>query len=46
VEAGLLASFSAGRLGRRNNSPPQLGHLRLIRIFVQSAQKVHSKEQM
>jgi hypothetical protein len=26
VEAGLFASFAAGRIGRRTSSPPQFGH--------------------
>jgi len=46
VEAGYLASFSAGRRGRETSSPPQFGHLPWRMSWVQERQKVHSKEQM
>ena len=46
VEAGLFTSFSAGRRGRRTNSPPQLGHLPLNTVSAQVAQNVHSKVQI
>jgi hypothetical protein len=35
-----------GRMGRRMNSPPQFGHFPCRRELAQSAQKVHSKEQI
>jgi hypothetical protein len=47
VDGGFFASFAAGRTGRRTSSPPQLGHVPPgSRCFAQSAQKVHSKEQI
>ena len=46
VEAGYLASFSAGRTGRRTSSPPQLGHLKWSFESAHAAQNVHSKVQM
>ena len=46
VEAGFLVSLDAGRTGRRTSSPPQLGQWPCKRVSAQSAQKVHSKEQM
>ena len=46
VEAGYLASFSAGRMGRRTSSPPQLGHLKWSFESAQLAQNVHSNVQM
>jgi hypothetical protein len=45
-EAGLLANLAAGRTGRRTSSPPQLGHSPLKGPSAQSAQNVHSKEQI
>jgi hypothetical protein len=46
VEAGYLASFSAGRTGRRTSSPPQFGHLKWSFESAHGAQNVHSKVQM
>src|SRR5262245_66001497 len=47
VEAGNLASMAAGRTGRRTSSPPQLGQRPPgRRVDAQSAQKVHSNEQI
>jgi hypothetical protein len=46
LEAGLLASFSIGLVGRGTSSPPQFGHFPASLLSVQVAQKVHSKEQM
>src|SRR5262249_6239737 len=47
VEAGYFASIAAGRTGRRNNSPPQLGQRPPgSRLATQSVQKVHSKVQI
>jgi hypothetical protein len=46
VDAGNLASFSAGLRGRGVNSPPQFGHLPLSAVNTQSRQNVHSNEQM
>jgi len=43
---GLLTSLSAGRRGRANNSPPQLGHLPPRTVSAQVRQKVHSNEQI
>jgi len=45
--AGLAATLWAGLIGRRANSPPQLGQrLSANRSSTQDAQKVHSKEQI
>jgi len=46
VDAGLLASFSAGLRGRATNSPPQLGQTKPSSISAHVLQKVHSKEQI
>jgi hypothetical protein len=46
VDAGFLAKAAAGRTGRRTNSPPQLGHTPCRHWATQSAQKVHSNEQI
>lgn len=46
VEAGLRASFSAGRRGRGVSSPPQFGQRPSSTFVTQSRQKVHSNEQI
>jgi hypothetical protein len=46
VEAGWRASAASGRLGRTTSSPPQFGHFPPSRPSAQSAQNVHSKEQI
>jgi hypothetical protein len=46
VDAGLFTSLAAGRTGRRTSSPPQLGQWPCRWVSAQSAQKVHSNEQM
>ena len=46
VDAGYLASFSAGRRGRLTSSPPQLGQMPLRTVVAQSTQNVHSNVQM
>src|ERR1700690_1679591 len=46
VPAGNLASFSAGRTGRRTSSPPQLGQRPCSTVSAQCRQNVHSKEQI
>ena len=46
VGAGLASSFSAGRTGRRENSPPQFGQAPPKMFAAQSAQNVHSKVQI
>jgi len=46
VPGGFFASLSAGRIGRRTNSPPQLGQRPLKTLSVQLRQKVHSKVQI
>jgi hypothetical protein len=46
VEAGNLASFSLGRIGRRSNSPPQFGQRPPSRVSAHVLQKVHSNEQI
>ena len=46
VDAGNRANLSAGRIGRRTNSPPQFGQRPLSTLSAQSAQNVHSKEQI
>src|SRR5262245_15609545 len=46
VDAGCLASFSAGRTGRRTSSPPQLGQRPPNTPSAHPRQKVHSKEQI
>src|SRR2546423_15513343 len=44
VEAGNLASLSAGRTGRRTSSPPQFGQRPCSTPSAQPLQKVHSNE--
>ena len=46
VDAGYVSSFTAGRIGRGTKPPPQLGQTPANRVSTQSAQNVHSKEQM
>lgn len=46
VDAGNLANFEAGRLGRASSSPPQLGHWSASVLAAHDTQKVHSNEQM
>jgi hypothetical protein len=46
VDAGYFSSFDAARVGRGAKSPPQFGHLPCSLPSTQSAQKVHSKEQI
>jgi len=46
VEAGLLRNLASGLRGLANNSPPQLGHTQPNLCCAQSAQKVHSNEQI
>jgi hypothetical protein len=46
VDAGNLASFSAGLRGRATSSPPQFGHLPASTEVAQARQKVHSNEQI
>jgi hypothetical protein len=45
-EAGNFASFAAGRIGRRTNSPPQFGHCPFGTPSAQDRQNVHSNEQI
>jgi hypothetical protein len=45
-DAGKFASFAAGRIGRRSNSPPQFGHRPLSTFSPQERQNVHSNEQI
>ena len=45
-EAGYFSSKSAGRMGRGNNSPPQLGQIQLCLESAHSIQNVHSKVQI
>jgi hypothetical protein len=42
VEAGCFAKRSAGRIGRRTNSPPQFGQRPASTPSAQAKQKVHS----
>jgi hypothetical protein len=44
VDAGNLASFAAGRIGRRTSSPPQFGQTPCNSVSAQVWQKVHSNE--
>jgi hypothetical protein len=46
VEAGNLASLSAGRIGRRTSSPPQFGQRPASTASAHARQKVHSNEQI
>jgi hypothetical protein len=46
VDGGFFASFSAERLGRTTNSPPQLGHFPASTADAHEAQNVHSNEQI
>jgi hypothetical protein len=46
LEGGNFTSFAAGRIGRRTNSPPQLGHRPLRMLSAQLRQNVHSNEQI
>src|SRR6478609_2187467 len=46
VDAGYLFSFAAGRIGRAEKLPPQLGQTPSSTFSTQSAQKVHSKVQI
>jgi hypothetical protein len=46
VAAGNFCSFSSGLRGRGSNSPPQFGQHPFSRSAEQTAQKVHSKEQI
>ena len=46
VDAGLFARNFASRVGRRVKSPPQFGHLPFSTCVAQSAQNVHSNEQI
>jgi hypothetical protein len=43
---GNLPSFPFGRTGRFSKPPPQLGHTLYRMLLTQSAQNVHSKEQI
>jgi hypothetical protein len=45
-DAGNLASLAAGRIGRRSNSPPQLGQRPCNTPSAQRRQNVHSNEQI
>ena len=46
VEAGDVASLSTGRIGRHSSSPLQFGQRQASIVVAQSAQKVHSNEQI
>jgi hypothetical protein len=46
VEAGKRASRSAGRIGRRTNSPPQFGQRPASTPSAHAEQNVHSKLQI
>ena len=46
VEAGWVASLASERVGRATSSPPQFGHVPPSTVVAQSAQNVHSNEQM
>jgi hypothetical protein len=46
AEAGDFTSISAARGGRATSGPPQFGHLPFSVCSAQSAQKVHSNEQI
>jgi hypothetical protein len=45
-DAGNPCSFTAGRTGRRSNSPPQFGHRPCNMPSAQLRQNVHSNEQI
>lgn len=42
VDAGCFTNFSAGRMGRLTNSPPQFGQVPERVVSAQSTQNVHS----
>jgi hypothetical protein len=46
VDAGLFSSLASGLRGLATSSPPQLGHTPPNFCCAQSAQKVHSNEQI
>ena len=46
MEAGWTASLASERVGRATSSPPQFGHVPPSTVVAQSAQNVHSNEQM
>jgi hypothetical protein len=46
VDGGYCASFAAGRIGRGERLPPQLGHTPSSTRSAQPAQKVHSNVQI
>ena len=46
IEAGFFNNVASGLRGLTTNSPPQLGHTPPNVCCAQSAQKVHSNEQM
>jgi len=46
VDAGFMASFDPGRIGRGEKLPPQFGQTPLSRLSTQSRQNVHSKVQI
>jgi hypothetical protein len=46
VDAGYFASMAAGRIGRREKSPPQFGQTPPKTVSAQFAQNVHSKVQI
>ena len=46
LDGGYFANFSAGRIGRRTNSPRQFGQRPFNIPSTQSVQNVHSNEQI
>jgi hypothetical protein len=46
LDGGYFASFAAGRIGRRTNSPPQFGQRPFNTPSAQPLQNVHSNEQI
>ena len=46
VEGGLFANLFTGRRGLATSSPPQFGHFPCSTLATQSAQNVHSNEQI
>lgn len=46
IDAGLVASLLAGRIGLATKLPPQFGHFPCSTVSTQDAQKVHSNEQI